>query len=93
VLRILQEAVANAIRHARPSRLELSAALNAAGQVEIVLTDNGGGIESGASEGRGLSNMKARAASIGAQFDLKSDSGGTTVRLVLGAAARDRDVA
>ena len=93
VLRILQEAVANAIRHARPSRLELSAALNAAGQVEIVLTDNGGGIESGASEGRGLANMKARAASIGAQFDLKSDAGGTTVRLVLGAAARDRDVA
>lgn len=93
VLRILQEAVANAIRHARPGRIGLSAAMNAAGQVEILLTDNGGGIQPGASEGRGLANMKARAASIGAHFDLKSDAGGTTVRLVLAAAARDRDVA
>lgn len=93
VLRILQEAVANAIRHARPSRISLSAALNATGQVEVVLRDNGSGILPGASEGRGLSNMRTRAASIGAQLDVTSDSGGTLVRLVLPAAAHSRDAA
>jgi len=93
VLRILQEAVANAIRHARPSHIGLSAALNAAGQVEIVLRDNGAGIPTGASEGRGLANMRARATSIGAYLDVKSDAGGTTVQLVLPAIENRRNVA
>jgi two-component system sensor histidine kinase UhpB len=93
VLRILQEAVANAIRHARPSSISLSAALNAAGQVEIVLRDNGAGIPTGASEGRGLANMRARAASIGAHLDVTSDAGGTTVQLVLPAIENRRNVA
>lgn len=93
VLRILQEAVANAIRHARPDRISLEAGLNAAGRVEIVLKDNGPGIPSGASEGRGLANMRTRAASIGAQLELTSDTGGTTIRLVLAGASANRDVA
>lgn len=93
VLRILQEGVANAIRHARPDRISLEAGLNAAGRVEIVLKDNGPGIPSGASEGRGLANMRTRAASIGAQLELTSDTGGTTIRLVLAGSSEDRDVA
>jgi two-component system sensor histidine kinase UhpB len=90
VLRILQESVANAIRHARPSRIELRAGRNADGQVEISLSDNGPGIPPGASEGRGLSSMKARAASIGARLDIASAASGTTVRLVLPAVAAER---
>lgn len=93
VLRILQEGVANAIRHARPDRISLEAGLNAAGRVEIVLKDNGPGIPSGASEGRGLANMRTRAASIGAQLELTSDTGGTTIRLVLAGSSENRDVA
>lgn len=93
VLRILQEAVANAIRHARPDRISLEAGLNAASLVEIVLKDNGPGIPFGASEGRGLANMRTRAASIGAQLELTSDTGGTTIRLVLAGASANRDVA
>lgn len=93
VLRILQEALANAIRHARPSRIDLSARLNADGQVEIGLKDNGPGIPQGASEGRGLANMKARAASIGARFHMSSDETGTTIGLVLAANAAERQVA
>lgn len=90
VLRILQESVANAIRHARPGRIELRAGLDADGQVEISLRDNGPGIQPGASEGRGLASMKARAASIGARLDIVSDTTGTTVRLVLPARVAER---
>jgi two-component system sensor histidine kinase UhpB len=89
VLRILQESVANAIRHARPSRIELRAGLNADGQVAISLSDNGPGIQPGASEGRGLASMKARAASLGARLDVVSNGSGTTVRLVLPAAVAE----
>lgn len=90
VLRILQESVANAIRHARPDRIELRAGLDAEGQVEISLRDNGPGIPPDASEGRGLASMKTRAASIGARLDIVSDPAGTTVRLVLPAALAER---
>lgn len=90
VLRILQESVANAVRHARPSRIELRAGLNPDGQVEISLSDNGQGIQPGASEGRGLASMKTRAASMGARLDVASNSAGTTVRLVLPAVAAER---
>lgn len=93
VLRILQEAAANAIRHARPDLLSMEAGLNEAGRVEILLKDNGPGIPQGASEGRGLANMRARAASIGAQLELTSDASGTTIRLVLADASEKRDVA
>lgn len=93
VLRILQEAVANAIRHARPDLLSMEAGLNEVGRVEILLKDNGPGIPQGASEGRGLANMRARAASIGAQLELTSDASGTTIRLVLADASEKRDVA
>lgn len=90
VLRILQESVANAIRHARPTRIDLRAGLDAEGRVEISLSDNGPGIQPGASAGRGLASMKTRAASIGARLDVSSDSSGTTVRLVLPATVAER---
>ena len=96
VLRILQEAVANAIRHGRPSRLALAAGRNAAGDIEISLQDNGPGIPESSSAGRGLMNMRTRAASIGGKLDVLSNAGGTTVRLTLGlpvVGAAERDVA
>ena len=83
ILRILQEAVANAIRHARPSRMEFVAGRGAGGEIEIVIRDNGPGIAQSASTGRGLANMKTRAASIGARLDITSDASGTRVRLTL----------
>lgn len=96
VLRILQEAVANAIRHGAPSRIDLAASLNSAGRIEITLQDNGPGFGSMTSEGRGLANMRSRATSIGATLDIASTTSGTRVRIVLPPHARDaaeRDVA
>lgn len=89
VLRILQEAVANAIRHGAPSRLDLAAGLNAEGRIEIVMQDNGPGFGAKVSEGRGLANMRSRAASIGATLDIASTPAGTRVKIVLPPLASD----
>lgn len=83
VLRVLQEAAANAIRHGRPSRIALVADRNAAGEIEISIQDNGPGFKDLAHAGRGLANMRTRATSIGARLDILSDANGTLVRLTL----------
>jgi signal transduction histidine kinase len=84
VLRILQEAVTNAIRHGRARRVALSAA-DGGDVVRIVVDDDGGGFDPRAPHaGRGLKNMRRRAAEIGAALDIDSTPGrGTRLRLEL----------
>ena len=87
VLRVLQEAVTNVIKHARASEVTLSAKDRArAGggrQVTIAVHDNGIGLPDARVGGRGLANMKSRALNIGAMFDVRGDDSGTTVTLKL----------
>jgi signal transduction histidine kinase len=84
VLRILQEAVSNALRHAHASELYLSADRDPTSQrLCLELRDNGSGLAATASRGHGLTNMQQRAAEIGAEFAVRSDARGTTVRLLL----------
>lgn len=82
LLRILQEAVSNACRHARPRRLQI-AARNTDGGVQLTVADDGAGIAADAPLGRGLASMRARAREIGAQLAIESTSSGTRVRLDL----------
>lgn len=87
VLRILQEAVTNVIKHSDASEVTLSAKDRArpggGRQVTISVQDNGRGLPDTPGTGRGLANMKSRALTIGAMFDAKATDEGTLVMLKL----------
>jgi PAS domain S-box-containing protein len=81
LLRIAQEAISNAIRHARPTAISVSLQRNPPNLV-LKIRDNGSGIADGRSggEGFGFANMRARAKNIGAELDVRSTAGsGTSV--------------
>ncbi len=76
VLRIVQELIGNALRHARATRLTLS--LRYQGDaLEVDLVDDGCGfdVESPPRAGRGLSNLRARAATLRARLRIDSAKG------------------
>lgn len=83
--RIVLEAFANALKHSGATRIHLSAHPAANGGVEIRVEDNGRGFDtSHPSAGLGLSNMRLRAARIGAQVEISSHIGsGTILRLLV----------
>jgi signal transduction histidine kinase len=88
VLRILQEAVTNAVRHGRAQTLWLTAGVDAAlHQVQLSLRDDGCGFDPEVvGTGRGLKNMRRRAAEVGAELQLVSRPGSgaqVTLRLPL----------
>jgi signal transduction histidine kinase len=84
ICRILQEAVSNAIRHGRATALALSLSSDA-GNTVLTLKDNGKGFDPAnvTGKGRGLANMRKRALSIGATFEMSGSAAGTTIRLTL----------
>jgi signal transduction histidine kinase len=74
LLRIAQEAVHNAVRHANPTSIDVSLRWEAPNLV-LQVKDNGSGISSVSldnSEGFGLTNMRARAAQIGATLKIQT---------------------
>lgn len=74
-LRIGQEAIANAIRHADPQHLTISL-LYGADTVTLCIEDDGVGfIKSGDLLGFGLRGMRKRAANISASLDIESQPG------------------
>jgi signal transduction histidine kinase len=93
IVRILDEAVTNAVKHAGAKRINVSIETlkDDAGEAygTITVADDGKGFATnGDAEGkrrggRGLSNMQDRAARCGATLELNSDGGGTRVRLKL----------
>mgnify|MGYP003594059369 CR=1 FL=1 len=84
VLRLLQEALTNALRHGQARTIVLSTRRDgASGRVCIVLRDDGIGINADASAGHGLANMHHRARSIGADLQISSSGAGTEVALLL----------
>jgi signal transduction histidine kinase len=89
LMRILQEAVANVIRHSRSATLEVSASVDG-GTLTLFVQDEGVGIGMPSagfpSSGHGLKNMSARAALIGAVLTVggRSDGrAGTCVHITL----------
>ncbi len=86
IMRILQEGVANALRHADPSTLSLRA-YRAAEGVVIELEDDGVGLPAqpneGLSEGHGINNMRRRAEEVGATLTFSSTDAGTCLKLSL----------
>lgn len=80
VYRIIQEAVSNVLKHAKATELSIGVT-RAPGRLSVVVSDNGVGFDpSMASNGMGLSNVRSRAAAIGATVEVDSTPGkGTTV--------------
>ena len=83
VMRILQEALTNALRHAHAKHIALSVGFAAPGVLEFVLQDDGRGLDPLAPAGLGLNNMRQRAQSLGARFALESTQPGTRITLQL----------
>jgi signal transduction histidine kinase len=84
VLRILQEAFANVLKHAHASSVRLETGVSPGQQrVFIRVSDNGKGFMSTQVQGRGLGNMARRAASLGGELSVSSTHEGTTVQLFL----------
>lgn len=83
VFRILQEAVANALKHSGGDRIAVSLLARPDGALTLSVADNGrtAGPKDGA--GRGLANMRSRAALIGGTIALDHGEGGLTVALTL----------
>lgn len=85
LLRILQQAVENAVQHARASEVAVTT-LRLARQLEISVEDDGEGFDPGAvmHRGRGIASMQRRAARLGAELFLEPrDGGGSALRLRL----------
>ena len=84
LLRVVQEALANAVRHAGATRVLLKVQAQGAG-VAVSVIDDGRGIGATAgAAGHGLANMRRRAALLGATLSVGPAPGqGTEVRLVL----------
>ena len=85
ILRVAQEALQNAIRHAAPQRLGLRLARRD-GLLELEVTDDGAGFDPAEPELRsrrlGLTSMEERAQRLGGTLQIRSAPGaGTTVRL------------
>jgi signal transduction histidine kinase len=81
LLRIAQEAVSNAVRHARPHHVHISMT-DQDPNWELAVADDGVGMEQGpdvyAREGFGLSSMRQRAGAIGGEWRIDSTPGAGT---------------
>jgi len=88
VLRILQEAITNTIKHANADRIELSCYCHEddAKHVIINISDNGSGFVENSVAGNGLGNMQKRAGELKGKLSIHSDGNGTTVSISLASA-------
>jgi signal transduction histidine kinase len=83
ILRIVQEILTNVLKHARASTIRL-AATHDAEFITIAVEDDGIGFDvERAGPGRGLANLRQRAAALGAGLVIESRPGATRVRLRL----------
>lgn len=81
VLRILQEALANILKHAKATTITVTVRMEN-GVLLIDITDDGvGSASSLGSTGHGVGNMHSRAKRIGGAITILADTSGTCVRL------------
>ncbi|MEM7430667.1 MAG: ATP-binding protein [Pseudomonadota bacterium] len=80
VYRCLQEAIHNVLRHADANTLDVHIHSFNDG-IELIVADDGVGIDSTASPGRGMRNMRNRLESLGGALLVESDQGGTRIRM------------
>jgi signal transduction histidine kinase len=84
VFRIVQEGLANARKHAGARHADVRIGLRGDERVVTVIDDGAGFDHESTTTGQGLRNMKARSATIGGGFRLRSTPGtGTALEVVL----------
>ena len=83
ILRIVQEAIHNTVRHAHASAIHIETAPSARpGHLALVVRDDGRGYDAtGVQHGRGLPGMQRRAAEMGLRLQQRSSPGGTVVQI------------
>lgn len=100
VFRIVQEAAANIVRHARATRVVVEINGDAAGvELELIVRDNGIGFDAatwhaqaGRGDRTGLKRIGERVELLGGRFDVKSSAGaGTSITATLPLAPRTPD--
>lgn len=80
LLRITQEAVTNAIKHAQAKNITVSAVFDAQAGLTLSIADDGVGFSGSVKSGRGLNNMKKRAQIIGGGSPLTAALGPARAR-------------
>jgi signal transduction histidine kinase len=83
VLRILQEAITNVMKHAGAREVRVSTRAGPGAGVTLCIADDGRGADPAASGGRGIANMRARAEQLGAALRIRAAESGTHVELEL----------
>jgi signal transduction histidine kinase len=86
LLRICEEAVANSVKHAHPTQVEVNLQY-AANELRLRVRDNGCGFNPGGPDGEkaghfGLAGIRERAQSLGGNMSLKSQPGQGTEIIV-----------
>ncbi len=93
ILRIVQEAITNILKHAQATQVAIEAKLHEGEtnqqQLRLKVHDNGVGFESVHDNGKGLANMQRRAERIGGLLQIDSRAGATVVGLILPLAPKD----
>jgi two-component system NarL family sensor kinase len=84
LIRVIQESLNNAIKHASPDKILITLHENGKGK-QILIKDDGNGFDTTQkSKGSGMFNLKKRMETIGGEFELTSDVGkGTEITLTL----------
>lgn len=84
LLRILQEAVTNAVKHAKPSLIRVHGSQRDDGQPVIVVENDGLPFPRHADRsGRGLGNMRRRIRQLGGEIEIELLDAGTRLRVLL----------
>jgi signal transduction histidine kinase len=88
ILRIIQESIANILRHTPATEIRLSTRHDVEGDgVQVTVSDNGGGFDLAATlqspGGRGIRNQQRRARSVNGRVDWACDGSGTRFTLWL----------
>jgi PAS domain S-box-containing protein len=84
VYRIAEEAVGNAVRHAKANKVTIEMRITPGRKIALTITDDGVGFRRAAAEGMGLQNMRYRARIIRGTFKIASaPQRGTVVTCIL----------
>ncbi len=90
--RVVQEGLNNAVRHARPGRIEIEVASLETGEILARVTDDGAPASQPEGAGYGLRGMRERVSAAGGRLTVgRGPEGGWTVAARLAAAPRGED--
>ncbi|WP_295539237.1 response regulator [uncultured Thiohalocapsa sp.] len=81
MMRILQEGLNNALKHARATRILIEIECGQPDGIRLDISDDGIGLPAHLTYGRGIGNMQARAREIGGDLVLQRRACGTRIRL------------